>query len=196
MNVTSSLVILFWKNVQNIVTAIYNVHINFENNFNNILFLQNFFKSWGSVIPSYNFMKLDSWGCLSPLTLWVRTSLRRGELDTTLCDKVCQWLATCRRFSPVSSTNKTDRHDITEIVLKVALSTINLNRFVRFKIVYVLVGIYIYKFRKYFIFIWMIDFIFHISSLLNFGLVLFFCSPILVHTCIWWVRLLSLALYK
>jgi hypothetical protein len=28
--------------------------------------------------------------------------------------------------SPVSSTNKTDCHDITEIVLKVALSTINL----------------------------------------------------------------------
>ena len=29
-------------------------------------------------------------------------------------------------FFPVSSTNKTDRHDITEILLKVALSTINL----------------------------------------------------------------------
>ena len=109
-------------------------------------FYKTFLKSWGSVIPSYNFMKLDSWGCLSPLTLWVRTSLRRGELDTTLCDKVCQWLATGRRFSPVSSTNKTDRYDITEIVLKVALGTINLNlnRFVRFKILYVLVGIYIY----------------------------------------------------
>ena len=34
---------------------------------------------------------------------------------------------TCGRFSPgnpVSSTNKTDRHDITEILLKVALNTI------------------------------------------------------------------------
>ena len=30
--------------------------------------------------------------CLSPLTLRVRTPLRRGILDTTLCDKVCQWL--------------------------------------------------------------------------------------------------------
>jgi hypothetical protein len=41
---------------------------------------------------------------------------------TTLCDKVCQWLATGRWFSPgtpVSSTNKTDGHDITEIFLKV-----------------------------------------------------------------------------
>ena len=37
---------------------------------------------------------------------------------------------TGRWFSPgplVSSTNKTDCHDITEIVLKMALSTINLN---------------------------------------------------------------------
>jgi hypothetical protein len=45
--------------------------------------------------------------CLSPLTLWVRIPLRRGVLDTTLCDKVCQWLATGQRFSPgppVSST--------------------------------------------------------------------------------------------
>jgi hypothetical protein len=31
--------------------------------------------------------------CLSSLTLWVRIPLRQGVLDTTLCDKVCQWLA-------------------------------------------------------------------------------------------------------
>ena len=52
---------------------------------------------------------------LSPLKLWVRTS----------------FMARCtRRFSPdtlISSTNKPDRHDITDILLKVALSTINLN---------------------------------------------------------------------
>jgi hypothetical protein len=63
--------------------------------------------------------------CLSPLMLWVRISIR--VRCTTLCDKVCQWLATGRWFSPgppVSSTNKTDRHDITEILLKVALNTI------------------------------------------------------------------------
>ena len=28
-----------------------------------------------------------------------------GVLDTSLCDKVCQWLAAGRWFSPVSSTN-------------------------------------------------------------------------------------------
>ena len=41
-----------------------------------------------------------------------------GVLDTTLCDKVCQCLVAGRWFSPgslVSSTNKTDHHDITEI---------------------------------------------------------------------------------
>jgi hypothetical protein len=41
---------------------------------------------------------------------------------------VCHWLATGWWFSPgtpVSSTYKTDRHDITEILLKVALTTIN-----------------------------------------------------------------------
>ena len=57
--------------------------------------------------------------------LWVRISIRAR--CTTLCDKVCQWLATSWWFSlgpPVSSTNKTDRHDITEVLLKVALSTI------------------------------------------------------------------------
>ena len=54
---------------------------------------------------------------------WVQIPLRWGVLDTTLFDQVCQW------FSPstlVSSTNKTDRHDITEILLKVVLNTITL----------------------------------------------------------------------
>jgi hypothetical protein len=52
-------------------------------------------------------------------------------LDTTLYDIVCQSLAAGRWFSPgtpVSFTNKTDRHEITEILLKVAISTINLNQ--------------------------------------------------------------------
>jgi hypothetical protein len=37
--------------------------------------------------------------CLSPLTLWVWIPLRRSVLETTLCDKVCQWLATAQWFS-------------------------------------------------------------------------------------------------
>ena len=51
------------------------------------------------------------------LSCEIESCLWRGVLDTTLCDKGCQWFST---GSPVSSTNKTDRHDIIEILLKVA----------------------------------------------------------------------------
>ena len=50
-------------------------------------------------------------------------------LSTTLYDKICQWLAAGRWFSlgtPVLSTNETERHDITRLLLKVALDTITL----------------------------------------------------------------------
>ena len=53
----------------------------------------------------------------------------RGVIDTTLCDKVCQRLTTGRWFSLgtlVSFTNKTDRQEIAEILLKVVLNTITL----------------------------------------------------------------------
>jgi hypothetical protein len=75
--------------------------------------------SYGSWI--YNYLCNQ---CLSPLMLWVRISIR--VRCTTLCDKLCQWLVTGLWFSLgplVSSTNKTDRHDITDILLKVALNT-------------------------------------------------------------------------
>ena len=66
---------------------------------------------------------------LSPLTLWVRIPLKRGVLDTTLCDKVCQWLAAGRWFSlgtVISPTNKTDCYDIHEILLNVTLNTVTI----------------------------------------------------------------------
>ena len=62
--------------------------------------------SYGSWI--YNYLCNQR---LSPLTLWVRTSLRR----------VCQWLEAGRWFSPgtpVSSINKTDHYNITEIFVE------------------------------------------------------------------------------
>jgi hypothetical protein len=65
--------------------------------------------------------------CLSLIMMWVRILLERGVLDTTLCDKDYQWLAARRWLFPgtlFSSTNKTDHHDITEILLKVMLCTI------------------------------------------------------------------------
>jgi hypothetical protein len=54
-----------------------------------------------------------------------RYILGRFTSDTTLCDTVCQWLAAGRWFSPgtpVSATNKTYCHYITEILLKVELT--------------------------------------------------------------------------
>ena len=64
-----------------------------------------------------------------PITtmLWIRISIKTR--CTTLCDKVCQRLVTSQWFSPgppVSSANKTDLHDIAEILLKVVLNTIKL----------------------------------------------------------------------
>ena len=49
--------------------------------------------SYGSWIYNYQCNR-----CLSPLMLWVRLLLRAR--CTTLCDKVCQWLAAGRWFSP------------------------------------------------------------------------------------------------
>ena len=48
----------------------------------------------------------------------------RGALDTaiTLCDSLSGWWFSLSTL--VYSTNKTDRHDLTEILLKVALITI------------------------------------------------------------------------
>ena len=62
--------------------------------------------SYGSWIYNYLCNR-----CLSPLMLWVRISIRRR--CTTLCDKVCQWLAagpwfsTGIRFPPPIKTNRT-----------------------------------------------------------------------------------------
>ena len=56
----------------------------------------------------------------------VTSNIGQGKVYT-LSDTVCQWLAPGRWFSPrppVSSPNKTDRHDIGEILLKVVLNSI------------------------------------------------------------------------
>jgi hypothetical protein len=70
---------------------------------------------------TYAISAYHHWSCEFESHSWL------DVLDATLCDKVCQWLEAGRWFSPgtpVSSTNKIDRHDITEILLKVALNTI------------------------------------------------------------------------
>ena len=66
----------------------------------------------GTILPDQNDLMSWLWSycswiysyicnqCISPLTLWVRIPLRRSVLDTTLFDKVCQWLAVGRWFPP------------------------------------------------------------------------------------------------
>jgi len=57
------------------------------------------------------------------------------------------WLATGRWFfagNPVSSTNKTDRHDITELLLKVALNIIKQANQVKVSYIYVSSSIQFY----------------------------------------------------
>ena len=79
--------------------------------------------SYVSWISNYLFNQ-----CLSPLTLWVQIPHRRGIHEATFYDKVCLSFVTVRWFSPgtpVSSTNKSDLHNKTEILLKVVLNTIN-----------------------------------------------------------------------
>jgi hypothetical protein len=95
------------------------------NNFNRLVFLSWLTKEQNGMSWSWSYGSwIYNYVCNN---LWIRIPFRRGVLDTTLCDKICQWLATGRWFSPVSSTNKTDRTDITERLLKVVLNTIILN---------------------------------------------------------------------
>ena len=59
---------------------------------------------------------------------WFELRSWRSVLDTTLCDTVCQCLATGRWFytcTQISSTSKTDRQPITQLFFKVALNAIN-----------------------------------------------------------------------
>jgi len=91
-------------------------------------FCQHFNKmSWSWSYGSWNYNYLCN-QCLSPLTVWVRTPLRRDVLDKTLCDKVSQWLvAGCSGFfpgTPIFCSKLIDSNDIAEILLKMASKTI------------------------------------------------------------------------
>ena len=93
----------FWKRIQEIQITIWN---NGRNSFTTISVcccLGKFYSfegsswSWSYGSWIYNYFCNQR---LSPLTLWVRILPIRGVLDATLCDKVCQWLATGRWFPP------------------------------------------------------------------------------------------------
>ena len=92
-------------------------------NYNVCLFLWYIF--WYVILVTHVFGSSWSWSygrftttyAINALTLWVRVPLRRGVVDTMLCDKVCPWHAVGRWFSPVFSAIKSDRHDVTGILL-------------------------------------------------------------------------------
>jgi hypothetical protein len=84
---------------------------------------------WHGCLPSwlYGSCKYNYQSTHHHLRFEFESCSLRGVLDTTLFDIFCQRLAAGRWFSLVSSTNKTDCHDIhfvTEILLKVVLNTI------------------------------------------------------------------------
>ena len=86
---------------------------------------------------------------LMDITIKVVSSLR-GVLDITLCVKVRQWLTTGLWVSsgtPDCSTNKTDHHNITEILLNVALNTIKPS----FKKIYTLQTLPVYQYFESYI---------------------------------------------
>ena len=70
---------------------------------------------------------LDS-SVLFSLGKWIVENINGIINHISFTIKFCQWLTTGQWFSPgtpVSSTNKTDHNDITEVLLKVVLNTIN-----------------------------------------------------------------------
>ena len=74
--------------------------------------------------------------CLSPLKFWIRTPLMarctRYNIMWWSLSVTCDSSVVFSGYSSlVSFTNKTDRHDITEILLKVALNTINQSKQLR-----------------------------------------------------------------
>jgi hypothetical protein len=78
--------------------------------------------SWLYCSWIYNYLCNQS---ISPLKFWVWIPLRRGSMQRYVIKLMRQfWLSP---GTLVSSTNKTDHHDITEILLKVALNTITLS---------------------------------------------------------------------
>jgi hypothetical protein len=79
--------------------------------------------SWpyGSWINNYPWNQ-----CLSPLKVWDQIPIMARCTRYNIMWKVCRKLAVGRWFSTVthvSATNKSNCHDITEILLKVALNT-------------------------------------------------------------------------
>ena len=83
-------------------------------------------------VTKKDYMDLRSFAGPYNIFFWWRTGPYTAiwpSVPWTIC-YICTCMCGYRWFSPgtrVSTTNKTDRHDIAEILLKVALNTITLN---------------------------------------------------------------------
>ena len=79
---------------------------------------------------------------------WARAWLCKLQKGCTrlavASDKIYQLLAHDRWFSPASSTTKTGRHDIAEILLKVALKHQKINQSIK-KAAYASINLCIYR---------------------------------------------------
>jgi hypothetical protein len=80
----------------------------------------------GFILRHFELFYLNTLGFLTTQynLFWILACYRKGVLDTTICDQVCQWLATGRWFSPGTLVSPTNKTNITEILLKVGLNTI------------------------------------------------------------------------
>jgi hypothetical protein len=82
------------------------------------------------VIRKHFFLNTGRRGCDRMVVRFTTTFVNSNPAQcTTLCDKIYQRLVTGQWFSVATLVSSTDRHDITQILLKVALNTITLNPF-------------------------------------------------------------------
>jgi hypothetical protein len=90
-----------------------------------ILYIR-FFWNFATRMSTIKILLSVNWLSINHVHSFMIIPFRRGVIDIKLCDKVCQWLAAGLWFSLgtlVSSTNKTDHHNITEILLRIKLCT-------------------------------------------------------------------------
>ena len=86
----------------------------------------NVYSLFFNMFYNYSGARVAQWVSLSPIRRGFAPSFvnyKKGAFDTAASDKVYQLLSQGRWFSPASSTINTGRHDIVEILLKVALNT-------------------------------------------------------------------------
>ena len=89
---------------------------------------------WVRTVVCRPIFSINSHFYCSPTVMYVcggghREFASQCVLDTSVCDKDCQWLVVSQWFFLgilVSSTSKTDHHDITDILLNVVFTTVTL----------------------------------------------------------------------